>query len=159
MDGEPNTRMVLIDSEIVWPNALTIDYEKAKLWWADAKLGKIEVCALDGTNRQLVTERNVGSPYSIAVTARYVFWTNWDNNRIERIEQESWNKNQIQSRSFRSFPFTITVVDGKKHEAGVYCLLFIKFWNCAARYTLELFFTLFLKKLDLYRTKGQPIIH
>ena len=120
MDGMPETRRVLIDQEIIWPNALTIDYEKANLWWADAKLGKIERCNLDGTNRRVVTERvSVGAPFSIAVSTQYVYWTNWENSKVERIEKDSWNKNQIQSRRFSKHPLAITLIDGKKHKAGM----------------------------------------
>ncbi len=119
MDGKPETRRVIIDGEIVWPNALSIDYQKAVLWWADAKLAKIERCNLDGTNRRVLTERNVGAPFSIAVSSQYVYWTNWNNGRIERIAKDSWNKNQIQSHSFSHYPFAITLIDGKKHEAGM----------------------------------------
>ena len=126
MDGKPETRTVLIDQEIAWPNALAIDYHKSNLWWADAKLGKIERCNLDGTNRRVVTERNVGAPFSIAVSSRYVYWSNWDNARVERIEKDSWNKNQIQSQSFSKYPLAITLIDGKKHEAGTCVSLYTK---------------------------------
>ena len=119
MDGKSETRSVLIDKNIEWPNALAIDYRKGTLWWADAKLGKIERCNLYGTNRRIVTEQNVGSPFSIAVSPQYVYWTNWDNGRIERIEKESWNKNQIQSGSYSSYPLGIALIDGGKHEAGM----------------------------------------
>ena len=118
MDGKPETRSVLIKDDITWPNALTIDYQKSNLWWADAKLGKIERCNLDGTNRRVIAERAVGSPFSIVVTSRYVYWTNWDNARLERIEKDSWNKNQIQSQSFSKHPLAITLIDGQKHQAG-----------------------------------------
>lgn len=120
MDGKIETRQVLIDKDIVWPNALTIDYQKANLWWADAKLAKIERCNLDGTNRRIVMQRNVGAPFSIAVSARHVYWTNWENKRIERIEKDTWNKNHIQSRSFSKHPLAVTLIDGRKHEAGMY---------------------------------------
>lgn len=37
MDGNPETRSVIISDKILWPNGLTIDYAASKLYWADAK--------------------------------------------------------------------------------------------------------------------------
>ena len=139
MDGNAETRTVLVDQEIAWPNALAIDYQKSKLWWADAKLGKIERCNLDGTNRRVLTERNVGAPFSMAVSSQYVYWSNWDNAKIERIGKESWNKNQVQSRSFSKHPLAITLVDGKKHEAGMWTRLYTVI--CMVLYLIKFQFT------------------
>ena len=49
MDG--SDRFVIINTEIYWPNGLTLDYEERKLYWADAKLNFIHRSNLDGTNR------------------------------------------------------------------------------------------------------------
>jgi hypothetical protein len=125
MDGKAETRRVLIDKEIVWPNALTIDYVQEILWWADAKLEKIERSNMDGTNRQVFIERNVGAPYSIAVSTNHVYWSNWNNGRIERVEKDSWGRSRVQSHSFSHYAFAITLIDGKKHQAGMHnALLF-----------------------------------
>jgi len=40
MDGKNPVR--LITKKLGWPNALTMDYETNKLWWADAHLDWIE---------------------------------------------------------------------------------------------------------------------
>lgn len=49
MDG--THRGVIIDSEIYWPNGLTLDYSQQKLYWADAKYNFIHRSSLDGTER------------------------------------------------------------------------------------------------------------
>lgn len=49
MDG--STRKIIVDSEIYWPNGLTIDLEEQKLYWADAKLSFIHRANLDGSFR------------------------------------------------------------------------------------------------------------
>lgn len=49
MDG--SNRFIIINTEIYWPNGLTLDYEEQKLYWADAKLNFIHKSNLDGTNR------------------------------------------------------------------------------------------------------------
>lgn len=41
----------IITTEIETPNGLAIDYMAGKLYWADARLDKIERCEYDGTKR------------------------------------------------------------------------------------------------------------
>ena len=40
MDG--TNRTVVIDTKLVWPNALTIDFITNRIWWADVHLDYIE---------------------------------------------------------------------------------------------------------------------
>ena len=41
----------VITTEIKTPNALAIDHRAGKLYWADARLDKIERCEFDGSDR------------------------------------------------------------------------------------------------------------
>ena len=41
----------IITEKISTPNSLAIDHTTQKLYWADAKLDKIERCEFDGSNR------------------------------------------------------------------------------------------------------------
>ena len=70
MDG--SLRQTLINSSLVWPNGLAIDLEQMKLYWGDAKLKKIESSNIDGTNRRLVTDNNVGHIFGFDVSGRYL---------------------------------------------------------------------------------------
>lgn len=45
MDG--TNRKTIITGELVWPNGLVIDEERKILYWADAKLDKIETSDLE----------------------------------------------------------------------------------------------------------------
>lgn len=40
MDGSNATKIVT--DKMVWPNALTLDHDTQRLWWADAHLDYIE---------------------------------------------------------------------------------------------------------------------
>lgn len=51
MDG--THRKPLIETQLQWPNGLSIDYIGKMLYWCDAFLDKIERAALDGSNRQV----------------------------------------------------------------------------------------------------------
>jgi low-density lipoprotein receptor-related protein 1 (alpha-2-macroglobulin receptor) len=41
----------IITTNIRMPNAVTLDHKEIKLYWADARLDKIERAEYDGTNR------------------------------------------------------------------------------------------------------------
>lgn len=47
----------IITTDIKWPNGLTIDFEKDKLYWADAYYDKIETCDFDGNYRQVLIKQ------------------------------------------------------------------------------------------------------
>ncbi|KAL2310244.1 hypothetical protein Nmel_006492 [Mimus melanotis] len=53
MDG--SSRSIIVNTDIYWPNGLTLDYEEQKLYWADAKLNFIHKSNLDGSHRDLPT--------------------------------------------------------------------------------------------------------
>lgn len=67
MDGA--NRMVIHSTNLVWPNALTLDIETQTLYWADANLDRIESSGVDGTNRQVLSQTGVSidSPFGIAL--------------------------------------------------------------------------------------------
>lgn len=62
MDG--TEQQVLINSTVVWPNALTISYATNELFWADAHFDYIGRCDLDGKNRKIIL--NKGKNYSFS---------------------------------------------------------------------------------------------
>ena len=51
MDG--SNRKIIIDTNLTWPNGLTIDYRTKLVYWADAGTKMIETADLDGGNRKV----------------------------------------------------------------------------------------------------------
>lgn len=51
MDGS-NPR-ILVTENIIWPNGIAVDHVTDRLYWADAKLRKIETMKIDGTDRRV----------------------------------------------------------------------------------------------------------
>lgn len=49
------------------PNALTLDLSDKKMFWADARLDKIERCDYSGKNRVVLAQSAPKHPFSIAV--------------------------------------------------------------------------------------------
>ena len=64
MDG--SNRSVIHSTNLIWPNALTLDYVSQVLYWADASLNKIESSYVDGSNRRVIVSTvstiHLGSP-------------------------------------------------------------------------------------------------
>lgn len=50
---DASNRLVIISSNLTWPNGLAIDYESQCLYWADAGMKTIEYAGLDGSNRKV----------------------------------------------------------------------------------------------------------
>ena len=67
MNGDSTSRRVLVNRDIVWPNGLTIDYTEDRIWWVDARLGKVESTDLNGQDRK-VTLRSWGVRSTFGIT-------------------------------------------------------------------------------------------
>ena len=82
MDGQRRT--AIIDTDLVWPNGLAIDYTAQKLYWADANLDKIEYSNVDGSQRTVLETGASGllHPYALTIDGDLLYWTDWQNNSI-----------------------------------------------------------------------------
>lgn len=67
----------IITTDIRMPNAVTLDYESHKLYWADARLDKIERANYDGTHRVVLAHSTPKHPFGMAVYGDLLFWTDW----------------------------------------------------------------------------------
>ena len=73
LDG--SERVAVVNSSIIWPNGLTVDYEEGVLYWCDAGLNRISAIDLDGGARRLVREGGMDAPFAITVYQDYLYWT------------------------------------------------------------------------------------
>ena len=73
LDG--TKREILINTSIAWPNSLVLDHQQRKLFWADAKLDKIESCDLTGSDPFIVTLENVPHIFGLTLVGQYLYWT------------------------------------------------------------------------------------
>ena len=91
MDG--SARRTIVTENLACPNGLTIDKATNRLFWADAKLDKIEVADLNGGNRQLImsSEANI-HPFGLAVYFDFLYWTDWNTKSISRLNISSGNQ-------------------------------------------------------------------
>lgn len=71
MNGDQ--RKVFVDTELQWPNGLTIDYFNRKLYWCDSYLNKIERISLSGIDREVSSNNAFVCGYSILSTLKPSF--------------------------------------------------------------------------------------
>lgn len=87
MDG--TSRKTLHNTSLVWPNAITVDYDTQTLYWADANLNKIETSGVDGSNRKVVTTAFIFHPFDITFYNGILYWTDWLTDSILRTQINS----------------------------------------------------------------------
>ena len=80
MDG--TREQTIINTGLVWPNALTIDRAAQILYWADASLDKIESSNVDGTNRRTILQDGIRHPFSIVIFNSTLYWSDWQADTI-----------------------------------------------------------------------------
>ena len=73
MDG--NLRTVIHNNDISSPSALTIDYDSQTIYWADYTLDRLESSSVDGSNRKLLTNLNIVSPFAMTFYSGILYWT------------------------------------------------------------------------------------
>jgi len=84
MDGDLSTRQTLIDdSQLYWPNGLTIDFVEWRIYWTDVKLKYIHSARLDGSDRRVVIAAgSLPHPVTLTLHADSIYWSDWQINAI-----------------------------------------------------------------------------
>ncbi|XP_009574253.1 PREDICTED: low-density lipoprotein receptor-related protein 5 [Fulmarus glacialis] len=89
---DSSTRKIIVDSDIYWPNGLTIDLDEQKLYWADAKLSFIHRANLDGSFRQKVVEGSLTHPFALTLSGDTLYWTDWQTRSIHACNKRTGEK-------------------------------------------------------------------
>lgn len=119
MDGSDDVNIV--DTNIVWPNGLTIDYPSERLYWVDGKISLIESVKLDGSHRIKLLE-GVGHPYSIAVFEDTLYWSDWGLESLQSCNKRTGKDRRMLISSSRIYGLHIfnPVMSSKKNHACDY---------------------------------------
>uniref|UniRef100_A0A1B0DFC9 Uncharacterized protein n=1 Tax=Phlebotomus papatasi TaxID=29031 RepID=A0A1B0DFC9_PHLPP len=82
MDG--THRMPIVTYEVKWPNGITLDLVRKRVYWVDAKLNEISSCNYDGSGRNVVlySPDSLRHPFSITTFEDFVYWTDWDKEAV-----------------------------------------------------------------------------
>jgi Low-density lipoprotein receptor repeat class B. len=87
MDG--SHRQTIVSYEVKWPNGLTLDLVKKRVYWVDAKLNVISSCNYDGTERRVIlySPDALQHPFSVTTFEDWVYWTDWDKQAVYRANK------------------------------------------------------------------------
>ena len=121
MDG--SGRMVIHNTSLIWPNALTLDIPTQTLYWADGNLDKVESSGVDGSNRRLITQDGVSHPFAIAIKDASVYFTDWTLNSIRRVSNIGGSAMIIKRLVSCARPFGVQVVDPSKQLLGKHFII------------------------------------
>lgn len=83
MDGQ--NRTVLHNTNLRWPNGITIDYSRQVLYWADASEDVLESSNVDGSNRMTLTASGLSHTFGVTFVNDVLFFTDWSGNRLQTI--------------------------------------------------------------------------
>ncbi|KPJ14346.1 Low-density lipoprotein receptor-related protein 1 [Papilio machaon] len=79
----------IISTDILMPNGLALDHSARRLYWADARLDKIERAHYDGSHRHVVTRSEAKHPFAVAVGGGWVFWSDWVARAVLRADKRA----------------------------------------------------------------------
>lgn len=97
MDG--SIRETLIDTDVVWPNGLAADYATNQLYWADARLSKIERVDLATRKRKEVIKEVAANPFSLSIFENRLYWSDWSGSDIRTCDKTSGNGTKVLMRA------------------------------------------------------------
>ena len=116
MDG--SSRQTIVTGSLGWPNGLTIDQTTNLLYWADAKLDKIEVSNLNGGNRRVIMSSSTNIfPFGLTVYKGVLYWTDWKDRSISRYDI-STGKMDLIINGLRK-PMDIHLYDSSVQVSGI----------------------------------------
>ena len=118
MDGDSTSRKAIVTQNILWPNALTLDYTIDRLWWADAKRHVIEHCDLNGEHRKVILSKVIYHPFSISVFEDHVYWTDWFETSISKANKFT-GRNLTRLKKNLLHPHGISVIHPRRQPAGI----------------------------------------
>ncbi|XP_077981564.1 very low-density lipoprotein receptor-like [Glandiceps talaboti] len=116
-------RQTLVDSDIQWPNGISIDYVSRRIYWVDAKLHLLGSVGLNGENRiNIITSPTIlPHPFSVAVFGDLMYWTDWVTEQIYSANKFTGAGNKAITDKLYS-PMGIRVYHALKQESGInYC--------------------------------------
>jgi len=93
MDGRK--REIVIDTELIWPNEIALDIPRQKVYWCDAKMDRIEMSNMDGSERSILLDQNLPHPFGFTLLGSRIYWTDWQDRNIQSANKYNGRDRQI----------------------------------------------------------------
>uniref|UniRef100_A0A3Q3MM30 Epidermal growth factor n=1 Tax=Mastacembelus armatus TaxID=205130 RepID=A0A3Q3MM30_9TELE len=118
---EGKDRAVIVSINLVSPSGLTIDFTEDRLFWCDQRRGLVETAALDGSNRRIILENQVGRPFDLAVFEDKLWISDQAHQQLRSVHKRTGKKLQrIHGNMFQ--PASIVVVHPLAKPVADICL-------------------------------------
>ncbi|KAF7668536.1 hypothetical protein LDENG_00006000 [Lucifuga dentata] len=91
---EGKGRVVIASTNLLSPSGLTIDFTEDRLFWCDQRRGLVETAALDGSDRRVLLENQVGRPFDLAVFEDRLWISDWENHQLRSVHKRTGKKLQ-----------------------------------------------------------------
>uniref|UniRef100_A0AAX7U7X7 EGF-like domain-containing protein n=1 Tax=Astatotilapia calliptera TaxID=8154 RepID=A0AAX7U7X7_ASTCA len=101
---------IVISSDILTPNGLTIDHKAEKLYFSDGTLGKIERCDYDGSSRYVIIKSGPGNFYGLAIYADFIYWSDWARRSVLRSNKYTGGDTKVLRADIPHQPMGIITV-------------------------------------------------
>lgn len=86
-------REVVVNTGLVSPSGLAVDHGSQRLYWCDLSRGVIESAKLDGSNRHILSENQVGRPFDVAVFENVLWVSDWEGHLLYRLDMRRTGRN------------------------------------------------------------------
>jgi len=88
LDG--SNRQFIVTQNLVWPNAVTVDYLEPALFWADAWSDIVRRGDLNGNNVvTLLSGSSVYHPFALTQFGERIYWSDWTQHSIEEVSKHT----------------------------------------------------------------------
>ncbi|UYV70471.1 hypothetical protein LAZ67_7003153 [Cordylochernes scorpioides] len=78
-----------------WPNGLSIDFDRDRLYWCDALLDHVQHAALDGSDVRTISTPHIKHPFSLVIHSKYLYVTDWRLDAILRMDKDTGENEEI----------------------------------------------------------------
>ncbi|XP_032148954.1 low-density lipoprotein receptor-related protein 2 isoform X4 [Sapajus apella] len=116
-----NFRVPIVNSSLVMPSGLTLDYEEGLLYWVDPSLQRIERSTLTGMDREVIVNVAVHA-FGLTLYGQHIYWTDLYTQRIYRANKYDGSGQTAMTTNLFFQPRGInTVVKNQKQQCNNPC--------------------------------------
>ncbi|XP_058653064.1 pro-epidermal growth factor isoform X2 [Onychostoma macrolepis] len=114
-------REVVVSTGLVSPSGLAVDHGSQRLYWCDLSRGVIESATLDGSDRHMLSENQVGRPFDVAVFENVLWASDWEGHMLYRLNMTT-GRNPEHLRDVSIQPAALIVVHPLAKPGANVCL-------------------------------------